>query len=182
MKTYVALLRGINVGGNKKVPMAVLKKTLEGMGYKNVATLLASGNVIFDSTQTDKKTLTATLEKELQKKFGFTIPVILRTLEEIRKLKKADPFKGISVTPDTRLYVTFVGEKPKSTLKIPYKDPVSDYRILSVLGTDVCSVLVVDENAGSVDAMKILEKEFGKNITTRNWNTVEKILACGRGG
>lgn len=174
---YVALLRGINVGGNKKVPMAVLKKSLEKLGCNSVTTLLASGNVVFDAADTDKKVLIAKLEEHLEKTFGFTIPVILRTFDELVKLKKSDPFKGIKVTPETRLYVTFLGEARKSTLKIPYKDPVENYRILSVVDGDVCSVLVLDPKMKTVDAMKILEKEFGKNITTRNWNTVEKILA-----
>lgn len=173
---YAALLRGINVGGNKKVPMADLKKHLEKAGYENIKTLLASGNVLFDADEKDPKKLRATLEALLEKKFGFTIPVILRTVEELKALEKTNPFKGIVVTPETRLYVTFLSEKPKSTLKIPYESKEKDMRILRVTDGEVISVFLVTEKYGTTDGMGVIEREFGKNVTTRNWNTVMKLL------
>jgi uncharacterized protein (DUF1697 family) len=175
--TYVALLRGINVGGNKKVPMADLKKILELMGYKNVKTLLASGNVLFDALKTDLISLTKKIAAKLETSFGFTIPVLMRTKEEIQKLVKSDPFKGIKVTPDIRLYVTFLSEKPKSALKIPFKSADGDFVILRVTDDAVISVLDLSKGMGTIDSMAIIEKEFGKNVTTRNWNTVLKLIA-----
>lgn len=178
MTSYVALLRGINVGGNKKVPMADLKKVLETMGYKNVKTLLASGNVLFDSSEKKPATLRKDIEAALEKKFGFTVPTIIRTKDEIEKLIKTDPFAGIKVTPETRLYITFRGEPiKKHSIKIPYKDPEFEYQITKVTDGEVCSYLTVSGDRGSVDAMGILEKEFSKNVTTRNWNTVLKLVA-----
>lgn len=176
--TYVALLRGINVGGNKKVPMADLKKMLEKkMGFTNVRTLLASGNVLFDAAVASASELTHKLETQLHKTFGFEVPVILRTLADIQKIAKKKPFKGINITPETRLYITFLGENSKkSTLKIPYESPGKDFTILRASGSEVCSVLTLNPQTRSVDVMGVLEKEFGKNVTTRNWNTVEKIL------
>ncbi len=178
---YVALLRGINVGGNKKVPMADLKKMLETMGYTNVKTLLNSGNALFDATSLsgatpDKCTLRDSIEKEIEKTFGFGAHTIIRSIDEIKKLIENDPFKGITVTPATRLYVTFLTDKPKSTLKIPYESDDKLYRILTVDDAHICSVLTVADTKNTTDAMKILEKEYGKNLTTRNWNTVEKML------
>lgn len=176
MPKYVALLRGINVGGNKKVPMADLKKALEALKYKDVKTLLASGNVVFDAPEKDPKKVIATLEKKLEATFGFTIPVILRTHEHLQKLNKANPFKGIQVTDNTRLYVSFLSEKPATKLKIPYTSPDGNYRILLAADSEVISVLEVTPDHGTIDAMSILEKEFGKKITTRNWNTIQKLL------
>lgn len=174
---YIALFRGINVGGNKKVPMADLKKLLEKAGYTNVKTLLASGNVLFDSPEKKLPALTQDIEALLEKKFGFTVPTIIRTLDEVRTLIATDPFKGIKVTDATRLYVTFRGAQTKRhSIKIPYKDPEADFHILSVTDGEICSYLIVGQDRGTVDAMGILEKEFGKNITTRNWNTVLKLL------
>lgn len=174
---YVALLRGINVGGNKKVPMADLKKILEKAGFENVKTLLASGNVIFESSEKKAENVRKIIETTIEKKFGFTVPTIIRTMEEIEKLITSDPFKGIKVTPETRLYVTFRGDDTRmlnvdrrmSTFRIPA------FHILKVTKSEIISYLTVGENRGTVDAMGILEKEFGKNITTRNWNTVMKI-------
>ena len=173
---FVALLRGINVGGNKKVPMADLKKMLEKMEFTNVKTLLASGNVLFDSTETDMKTLRAHIETQLEKTFGFPVPTLIRTLDDLRTLKESEPFNNIRVFPETRLYITFLSEKSTSTLKTPYVSPDGNYKILRVSDTEVCSVLTVTKDHGTIDAMSILEKEFGRQITTRNWNTIEKML------
>jgi uncharacterized protein (DUF1697 family) len=93
---------------------------------------------------------------------------------------KGSPFEDVTVTSQTRLYVTFLSEKPASNLEIPYESPEKDFRILSVSDSEVCSVLTLTPNRGTTKAMDILEKEFGKNITTRNWNTVQKIGTFGK--
>ncbi|MFI5263042.1 MAG: DUF1697 domain-containing protein [Candidatus Kapaibacterium sp.] len=175
-KRYVAFLRGINVGGNKKVPMEDLKKALASLGYKNISTLLNSGNAIFETTKGNSDNLTATIEEHLKKKFGFEIPTLVRTLDDITTLVNRDPFKGIEVTPQIRLYVSFLSEKPHSKLKLPYQSSEKSYTIRSVSDGEVCSILTLSGNTQSTDLMNILEKEFGKKITTRNWNTIVKIL------
>ncbi len=177
MATYIALLRGINVGGNKKVPMSDLKKTLEKGGYANVKTLLNSGNVVFDAKETRPDAVCKDLEALIEKRFGFAVGVLVRTKDRIEKLVKSDPFRGITVKPETRLYVTFWTGKVKTTLKLPYQTPDKWLRILSMTDGEVCSVLTVTGDRGSVDAMEVLEKEFQGGIpTTRNWNTVLKLL------
>ncbi len=173
---YIALLRGINVGGNKKVPMADMKKMLEKMGLENVKTLLASGNVVFDAPATNIATMAQKIEAQFEKTFGFDSHIIMRTSEEIQKLVDSAPFKKIPVTKDTRLYVTFFSEKPVSKIKIPYVSPNKDFTILKVSDTELCSFLQLTPTRDSTKVMNIIEKEFGKNVTTRNWNTVEKLL------
>lgn len=172
---YVALLRGINVGGNKQIKMDDLKKTLATLEFSNVKTLLASGNVLFETVKTKEGTLAIAIEETLLKAFGLQVGVIVRSIENIEKLIASNPFKGIKVTKDTRLYVTFLPEKVKSTLKIPYTSPEKDLKILSASDTEVCTVLTLSPDRNSIDLMKIIEKEFGKKVTTRNWNTVVKI-------
>lgn len=176
MVKYVAFLRGINVGGHKKIKMDDLRAAFASWGFTNIKTLLASGNVLFDSKKANSHALKQILEKNIAATFGFEVPVILRTLEEIQDLADADPFKGIKVTPQTRLYATFLSEKPTSKLKIPYTSPEKDFTIVQVTNGEVLSVLTLTPNRGTIEAMAILEKEFGKNITTRNWNTVIKVL------
>lgn len=172
---YVALLRGINVGGNKIVPMAELKKMLERMKCTNVKAILASGNVLFDSPETSPEKLAATIAQTFEETFGFDSHIIVRTAKQIAELVESEPFKGITVTSDTRLFVTFLCEKQKTALKIPYMSQDGGFKILAVSAGEVCSVLTLSPKARSVDAMKILEQTFGKNITTRNWNTVLKL-------
>jgi uncharacterized protein (DUF1697 family) len=173
---YVAFLRGINVGGNQQVKMDALKKAFEKMGFLSVKTLLASGNVLFDATKVDELKLTRQIEETLKDAFGFSIPTLIRPIEELQNLSISDPYKGISVTPQTRLYVTFLSESVKSTLPIPYESLQKDFKILQVSSREVCSVLTLSGGRTTTNVMGFLEKEYGKRITTRNWNTVHRVL------
>lgn len=174
MTSYVAFLRGINVGGNKQLSMARLRQALDEMGLDNVRTLLASGNVIFDDDSTDARALTAAIERQIAKTF-MDVSVVLRTRRDLQKLLDADPFKRIKVTPQTRLFVTFLSEKPRSKLKIPYLSPDRSFKILRRSNHEICSVLTLGPQwSKNLRQMDILEKEFGKKITTRTWNTVRK--------
>ncbi len=143
MATYVALLRGINVGGHKLVSMNRLRQAFESLGFKNVRTLLASGNVLFSAPPLDRDRLVRRIEARLEKTFGHEISVIVRTLEELQPLVDLNPFRGIRVTPRTRLFVTFLSEKPRTRLKIPYLSPDKSFRILRRTRGELCSVLTL---------------------------------------
>ncbi len=175
MSKYAALLRGVNVGG-VTVKMDKLKKTFEVIGFTNVKTLLASGNVLFTAPSTSESALVKKIETKLETAFGRAIGVLVRKIEELQRLAEADPFAGIKVTPQTRLYVTFLSEKNKSNLKIPYTSPDKHFKIIRATDNEVYSVATLSPNSRTVDLMSILEKEFGRKVTTRNWNTIEKIL------
>ncbi|EEF58463.1 DUF1697 domain-containing protein [Pedosphaera parvula] len=175
MIRYVALLRGINVGGHKPVKMEGLKKSFEAVGFEKVKTVLASGNVLFESVESDEGVLVSKIGAHLKKDLGHEVGVLVRSMEEIQSLVERNPFKKIQVTPETRLYVTFLSQKVKSKLKIPYETPEKDFRILSASEREVCSVLVLSPERQTTELMNIVEKEFGKQVTTRNWNTVLRI-------
>lgn len=178
MANYAAFLRGINVGGNRRLAMADVRRAFESLGFAGVRALLASGNVLFESPRKDVRGLARAIEQGLAKACGMEVSVILRTRGELEKLLKADPFRGIRVTPMTRLFVTFLAEKPRCGLKIPYLSPDKSYRILCLRDRDLCSVLTLGPQwAKNLRQMDILEKEFGKRITTRSWSTVRKCAA-----
>jgi uncharacterized protein (DUF1697 family) len=164
------------VGGNKPVRMDDLKKAFAALGFAKVATILASGNVLFESKTASAEALAKQIEEKLKKVFRVEIGVLVRRLDEIRRLAASQPFKGVTVTPQTRLYVTFLSEKPASKLKIPSASPSGSFKILGVSPTEVCTALTLSPQGGTVDLMAFLEKEFGKKITTRNWNTIARIL------
>jgi uncharacterized protein (DUF1697 family) len=170
MAKYVAFLRGINVGRHNKVPMAKLREVLEKQGFQNLKTLLATGNVVFEG---EEKTIN-NLPKVLQENFGFQIDTIVLPFETITAIVKSDPFQDIEIMPNIRLYVTFLGEKPKTGIIIPYYAKDGSYNITELTDNAVFSVLDI-EKMGTTQLMNILEKEFGQNITTRNYNTVVKI-------
>ena len=173
---YLIFLRGVNVGG-VKVLMKDLTQALTKAGFKNVKTLLASGNIALDAEKTTPAKLKTEVEAVLKKTFQRDISVVVRSSEQIQKLIASDPFKGIKVTPDTRLYISFLPEPTVSkNLKIPYQSDDGNFQILKVTDTEIISYLIITPDRGSVDLMGILEKEYSKKITTRNWNTV---LKCG---
>jgi uncharacterized protein (DUF1697 family) len=175
-KTYVALLRGINVGGNRLIKMDDLKRTFEKLGFINIRSVQATGNIIFQTSRTDKEKLIKDIQDMLHKDFNHPISVILVTREYMVRLIEKNPFKEIHVLPETRLYVSFRSDKNgSSALAVPYESPEKDFKILSVTDYEICSVLTLSPERNTTDVMKILEKEYGKQITTRNWNTLIKI-------
>lgn len=176
MNNYVAFLRGINVGGHNQIKMDELRAVFANLGFEQVSTLLASGNVLFTARESDPDQLTQPIEAALEAAFGYRTGVLLRSQAQIRALALADPFAGIEVTPDTRLYVSFLSVPPKDDSMAGYGSPNGEFRIVRVTPDEVCSVLTLSPDIRTPDAMSVLEKTFGKKITTRNWNTVEKIV------
>jgi uncharacterized protein (DUF1697 family) len=176
MTKFVALLRGVNVGGNTMVKMDDLKKWFAALGFKNIKTILNSGNVLFESADEDEDELVKRIQGKLKTQLGHEVGVQIRSIDEIEKLADRDPFKKIKVTPETRLYITFLVDQPKSKLKIPYETPEKDCKILEVTNREVCCAITLSPGRGTTELMSFLEKEFGKNVTTRNWNTLGRIL------
>ena len=171
---YVALLRGINIGPHKKVPMSELKELFQGLGFTGVTTLLNTGNVIFDSTKTSVRRL-PDIESTILERFGFPVSVQVHPRALFDAIVEADPFRRVRVMPDTRLYVSFVGSSQKSGPSLPHSSLDGALRVIAKEGAAVFSVLDLSK-AGTPDAMAVLERAFGKDITTRNWNTVQKIV------
>ena len=148
MKTYFAFLRGINVGGKHLVKMDALRTLISDLGFEKIQTILASGNVKFEANNPKAEEIEAALETT----FGFSIPVTIWTLREIQTLVESNPFSHIEISPETKCYVTFTADRA------------------------VCSLLVLSKDRKTADLMKELDQEYGKRVTTRNWNTVLRLL------
>ena len=154
-----------------------LRQAFESLGFQNVKTLLASGNVVFCAPEQSRARLLGRIETQLKKTLGHEISVILRTPDDLQALADLGPFRRIRVTPLTRLFVTFLGEKARTRLKIPYTSPDKSYRILRRTRGELCSVLTLGPQwSKNLRQMDILEKEFGQRITTRTWSTVLRLL------
>ena len=160
--TYVCLLRGVNVGGNKMVKMEELRKKFEALGYTNVRTVLQSGNVIFDA-----KTKPRGLETQLG------VPVVIRTQAEIRKVIAANPFPSEAENDPARLLVVFLSaslpsDEPLRKVALPHEKFV-------VKGKEI--YIYFAQGAGrSKLAESLTEKKLGVIPTARNWNTVNKLV------
>src|SRR3954454_15037707 len=108
MTTWVALLRGVNVGGHT-LKMGALKALFADLGLERVRSYIASGNVFFDTPDSeDRAALTARIEQHLEAKLGWPCAVMLRTVEELEAVVAGDPFAGIEKTDDNRFYVLFL--------------------------------------------------------------------------
>jgi len=171
----VAFLRGINLG-KRRVSKERLAEVFGDLGFENIRTLIASGNVVFDAPESAESALTEKIQDGLQSALGFKVDTMLRRSADVDTMIAGDPFAGIEVTKQTRLYVTLLAKKTTSTLKLPHVEKDGALRIISRTDREVFSVVTIAEGRGTVDAMGLIEKEYGKAATTRNWNTILKVV------
>ena len=172
MEAFIAILRGINVSGHKKILMADLKALFEELQFLEVQTYIQSGNVVFKSPQkiSDLK-LAATIEKALLKRYGFEVPVIARTREALQKVILSNPFateKGMDLK---KLHVTFLSEVPakEKVEAVNKSEPAAD-RFL--IGSREIYLHTPGGYGNTKLSNTFFEKKLQVTATTRNWNTV----------
>ena len=174
MATYVAFLMGINVGGSRKVPMAELRALLLELGFRSPQTLLASGNAIFE-TELGREEATLVLEAGIHERFGFPVGTILWTAQELVSLYDLDPFAGLSLPAWHHCYVTFADSALESLEQLRAMT-CAGFQFVSAASGAVFSVQDRDV-APNADFMTALRRSLTGKITTRNWNTIEKLVA-----
>ena len=128
MMRYIALLRGINVGGHQ-VTMAALRRLFADLGLANVGSYIQSGNVFFDSDEADRAALRARIEGQLRARLGYEVATCLRTVEEFAAVMALEPFAGIELRPDMRFSVSFLAESVAVETMLPYKTPKGDFEL-----------------------------------------------------
>ncbi|MDN3256444.1 DUF1697 domain-containing protein [Streptomyces mutabilis] len=173
---YAALLRGINVGGAKKLPMADLRALLEELGHGAVRTHLQSGQAVFTSGHGDEETLAAELAQAVEKRFGFPVDVIVRDHAYLRAVAEACPFPAAELEPK-QLHVTY------------FSAPVDEERFASIdrpaflpeefrLGDRALYLYAPNGLGRSKLAEALARPRVNKGLiaTTRNWNTVTKLV------
>ena len=170
----VALLRGINNVGSRRVTMAGLKAAFEAMGCKNVRTVLASGNVVFDPPRRGPG-LVRKLTDGLEKALGFPVVLITRTVREIEGIIRSEPFEGVPHGPEGQLYVTFLGGKASARPAARLPDPPKETRIVRIDPGEIFSVVMLSRGGKTPDLMNYLDRNLGPGGTTRNWRTVLKL-------
>ena len=177
MKTFVSVLRGINVSGHKKVPMAELKALYEELDFKHITSYIQSGNVIFESN--DSKNLPALIEQKLLEKYGFQVSVIIRTVSEFEKVINNNPFVKDKNTDVAKLHVTFL-EKPPQQADIDKIDKLQyEPDKFSISGSEV--YLYCPGGYGNTKLTNsFLESKLKVTATTRNWRTVNELLKIAR--
>jgi uncharacterized protein (DUF1697 family) len=176
VKRWAALLKGVNVGGNRKLPMAELKAFIEGLGFTDVKTLLASGNVVFSTKETDAATLETKIEKAAAEQIGLTTAFLLRDAADLDAIIAANPFPDAAKEHPNHLLVVFHRDPFPGGLieRIPEHDDGPER--LHAIGRE----LYIDypNDIGHSTLHKAMGKlKFPKLATARNWNTVGKLRA-----
>jgi uncharacterized protein (DUF1697 family) len=172
--TYVALLRGINVGGKNKVDMKLLKATFEGLGMTDVKTYINSGNVIFSTKDRGKARLTTVIEDALARRFGFNIEVLVRDLKSMKALVNAIP-RDWTDDKTMRCYVMFLWDdvnRPSVLKQLVIKPKLDDVRYAS--GAIVWRVDRKDLTKSGM--MRLMVTPLYKRMTIRNVNTTRKLV------
>ena len=167
MPRYAAFLRGVSPM-NAKMPE--LKRCFEASGFGNVKTMLSSGNVVFDARAASEMALARKIEAAMSKRIGRTFFTIVRAVDSLRQLVQSDPFAGFRAAANAKRVVTFLHEPPASNQALPPE--TQGARILAVRDREVFTIYV--PQPGNPFFMALIERTFGKNLTTRTWDTVKK--------
>ena len=169
--TYVALLRGINVGGHRRFPMDVLRRIVGSLGHRDIVTYIQSGNVVFDSPGADGRAIADALEVAILDELGFGVDVVVRSAGEMAAVAAANPF--LAQGADSRaLHVAFARDP------IPKGDGSIDGRFAPE-GFSVAPGVIYLHTPGGLGTTRLtdafLRRVAGSVVTTRNWNTVMKL-------
>ena len=169
------MLRGINVSGHKKVPMPDLKALYEGLSFRDVITYIQSGNVIFKADiSISPVELAGRIEKSIIEKFGFDVPVIIRTMDEIKNVVALNPFLKESGIDIDKLHVTFLEEKPQSSKISAIEDLDFSPDKFFIIEREI--YLYCPNGYGNTKLSNTyFENKLKMQATTRNWKTVNKL-------
>ena len=176
MQSYIAILRGINVSGQKKVLMEDLREMLKEMKLQDAKTYIQSGNIVFKSDgKLSNEKLAAKIEAGIKKKFGFDVPVIVRSEKEWEKAMASNPFlKDKKVNPE-RMYITFLSAPPEKKLADELKTFSSPPDQFHINGAEIflhCPISYGETKLSN----NFFEKKLKVIATTRNWKTVNTLL------
>ena len=176
MNTYISLLRGINITGNKIVRMADLKALYESLGFSDVTTYIQSGNVIFGSRSNDPDAVAEKIMAGVKKKFGFDVTILIRRPDEMKSIIRKNPFIGRKNLNEQGLYVTFLQHKPSPELVkalAPLAAKTRDQ--FEIPGTEIYLHCFTGYGKTLLNN-SFFEKYLKVRASTRNWRVVNELL------
>jgi uncharacterized protein (DUF1697 family) len=171
MPRYVALLRGVSPV-NAKMPE--LRRCFESAGFSEVKTILSSGNVVFNARSNTEAALERKAEAAMHEHVGRSFPTIVRSVDGLQLLLKTDPYSDFLLPAEAKRVVTFLREPPKKSPALPIE--LDGAHILAISGREVFTAYV--PSARGPVFMSLIERTFGKEVTTRTWDTVKKCAAA----
>lgn len=172
---YVALLRGINVGGNNLIKMIELRSSFASMGFTDVVTYIQSGNVIFSSKQKNKAKLTALIEEALSEAFSYESKVVVVSGSEMGQVVAQAP-KGFGKDPELYRYDVLFVKEPLTTTEALKEVPTAPGVDTVNAGDHALYFRRLVSKATQSKLNKLVQRPVYKNLTIRNWNTTIKLL------
>ena len=176
METFISILRGINVSGHRKVPMADLKLLYKKSGFKDIITYIQSGNVIFKAdSKFTSESLEQLLEKKIYEKFNLDVPVIIRQVKEMKNILSVNPFLKMNDVKIEKLHVTFLEKIPASNELEKIKE--YDYSPDKFVIKNREVFLYCPGGYGRTRlSNNFFENKLKVRATTRNWKTINKLV------
>jgi uncharacterized protein (DUF1697 family) len=168
MPRYAAFLRGVSP---LNATMPDLKAAFEAAGFSDVKTVLSSGNVVFTAPRAAESSLQRKAEAAMTKRLGHDFLAIVRPVDALREMLQSDPYGAFRLPAEAKRVVTFLRDEPSSAIALPVE--LHGARILAIEGREVFTAYVANPK-GAV-FMTLIEKTFGKEVTTRTWDTVAKV-------
>jgi uncharacterized protein (DUF1697 family) len=168
------MLRGINVSGQKIIKMEKLRASFETLGFSRVRTYVQSGNVIFQAPKTSSAILSKDIERKILSDFGFSVPIVLRSSEEMKKIADDNPFLKERGINHSKLHVTFLSEVPRKDAlgRLDALNPVPDRFCIKAREL----YLYCPNGYGRTKLSNAtFEKLLSVQATTRNWKTVKNL-------
>jgi len=174
MTTYIALLRGINVSGQNKIRTEVLRHLVEELGLQKVQTYVQSGNVLFESDESDTSNLAGQIEMQITKTLGMMVPVLVRSAADFGCILKTNPFVSGRQEDPGQLYVTFLHQLPDLALAAMLQPPAGEMDEFAIIGQEV--FLFCPNGYGRTKlSNNWFERKLNQVATTRNWKTVNTL-------
>lgn len=170
MKTYISILRGINVSGQKKIKMADLKALYEKLGFSDVQTYIQSGNVVFKAKETEANKLEKLIFDAIQKEYGFDVPNLILTAKEVEEALNNNPFKDIE-----KMYFTFLTETPQQENIEKLKTYSFEEEYYELNGKVIYSHFPNGAGRAKMNN-NFFENKLKVMATSRNLNTTQKLL------
>jgi len=175
MPNYIALLRGINVSGQKKIKMADLRSHLSDLGLSGVQTYIQSGNITFKSPAMPEEDLAATIRKKIMKAYGFEVPTLVISAATFQKIAAANPFTEAAGTDPARMLITFLEKVPGAEATGVFAQMNFPNEHFQLIGKAV--YLYCPNGYGRAKLNNnFIERKLNVPATTRNWKTVLKLL------
>ena len=176
---FIALLRGVNVGGNQKLPNATFKATCENAGFESLRIHLQSGNAVFRSRRGSADRVAVALRNELQKAASLDVAVLVRTAEELHEIIEHNPFADAAKADPGRLLVVFLAAPANAAAKAALEKERAGDESIVFSGRELYAYL--PDGAGrSKLAQAFTPRKLGTECTARNWNTVSRLDAIAR--